>query len=55
MQRSGFAIHATWSLSALGLLELSAGDASAAAATYGALLEMFDGYARKAKGYPVWV
>jgi len=43
MQRSGYAIHATWSFSALGLLELSRGDASAAAGTYGALLEMFDG------------
>jgi DNA-binding CsgD family transcriptional regulator len=43
MERSGYAIHATWSLSALGLLELSRGDTAAAAATYASLLGMFTG------------
>jgi DNA-binding CsgD family transcriptional regulator len=39
MERAGYLIHATWSLSALGLLELSRGEAAAAVAAYVPLLE----------------
>jgi DNA-binding CsgD family transcriptional regulator len=42
MERAGYAVHAAWSLSALGLLELSLGDASAAAATLRPLLRVFE-------------
>jgi DNA-binding CsgD family transcriptional regulator len=42
MERTGYVIHATWSLSALGMLELSRGDAAAAAATLRPLLEVFE-------------
>ena len=38
MERAGYRIHATWSLSALGLLELSRGEAAAAVSAYAPLL-----------------
>jgi DNA-binding CsgD family transcriptional regulator len=38
IERAGYAVHATWSLSALGLLELSLGDAAAAARAHEPLL-----------------
>jgi DNA-binding CsgD family transcriptional regulator len=42
MERAGYAVHAIWSLSALGLLELSRGDAPAAAATLQPLVAAFE-------------
>ena len=42
MERTGYLVHATWSMSALGLLELSRGDPAAAAAALRPLLDVFE-------------